>query len=406
MMTLIVEDTDQKYEKLKGCVLECCANATVTRAKDSAEALRSLISGRFDLMLLDVRLPMVFGLEPSDEASSSLLNDIRRKLDRRKWPTIIGTTQFEESFPKGDAVFAEFVSRVVLVSDSDPRWQRQIDTAIRVIMAKASSASLMHNSEAVDVAIVTALKTPEFEMILDAFGTTFTAIDVSETSERWLNYTLHLADGRQRKLVCACASEMGMCAMASLVTRLIIVSRPRALILTGIMGGNKERVGLGDLIISEETWDFRAGKISDDGFQPDVKSRPCDARLKRCFENTLTEHVLDEIWRSWPGEKPPSRTSLKSGATACSAAVIADASSFEEMERQKRKVVGVEMEALGCYDAAHQIGDLRPEVICVKSVCDLGDSQKNDKYQRYCAYLAAQAVKAVVSSPGFEGSSS
>ncbi|WP_438482568.1 phosphorylase family protein [Oleiharenicola lentus] len=398
MNVLIVEDSDAKYEKLENCVRDYCAPAKIDRAKDAGEGFRKLVGGEYHLMLLDVRLPMAQDTEPTDEASSQLLNEMRRKIVRQKWPTIIGTTQFTESFTNGDIVFGDFLSRVVLVSDTDGRWKQQIQMAIQSITAKVQSASLTHNCVKADVAIVTALKSPEFEMVTEAFGAPASVIKVQETSEHWLNYTVKTADGREMSVVCACANEMGMCAMASLVTRLVIVSHPKVLILAGIMGGNKERVSLGDLVISEDTWDFRSGKITEQGFQADVKTRACDMRLKRCFENILTETELDRIWRGWPGDKPSTRATLKAGATACSAAVIANDSSFEEMERQKRKVVGVEMEALGCYDAAYQLGELRPEVLSIKAVCDLGDGAKNDRYQRYCAYLAAQAVLSVIKS--------
>ena len=71
---------------------------------------------------------------------------------------------------------------------------------------------------------------------------------------------------------------------------------------------------------------------------------------------------------------------------------------FEELESQKRKVYGLEMEAFGCYDAARRLGDLAPEVVCLKSVCDFGDGEKNDKFQKYCAALSASVCMQIVRS--------
>jgi nucleoside phosphorylase len=72
---------------------------------------------------------------------------------------------------------------------------------------------------------------------------------------------------------------------------------------------------------------------------------------------------------------------------------VADGKTFSRLEdEQKRKVIGLEMEAFGLYDAVRRLGSIAPEVICVKAVCDFGDGAKNDKYQTYCAALSAAAA--------------
>jgi len=54
------------------------------------------------------------------------------------------------------------------------------------------------------------------------------------------------------------------------------------------------------------------------------------------------------------------------------------------------------MEAYGCYDAVHRLGDIAPKALCLKSVCDLGDRAKADKYQRYCSHVSAMIAAALI----------
>ena len=103
--------------------------------------------------------------------------------------------------------------------------------------------------------------------------------------------------------------------------------------------------------------------------------------------------MLDSIYDGWNGDKPRSRPSVKVAPSATGPAVIADSSIFEEIRRtQNRGTLAIEMEAYGVYCAARRSSRPRPIVFCAKAVCDYGSFLKDDKYQKYAAYVSAQVI--------------
>ena len=401
MKILVVEDIELKATTLAACVTQCDPEAKIVHVTNAVDAFDKVAGGEFNLVLLDVLLPMRVGAEPSEEGSVWFVREVHRKMAYADLPLIVGTTQHLESLAKVQETFREYLWSILYVADSDGRWRQQVSHAVRFAKANEVKTTLLNgDSASVDVAVVTALRMPEFEAVVNAMdgGDQFR---LEETNETWMRCEIQGEGGRTISVVAACADEMGMCAMGTLVTRLSIACRPKKLILAGIMGGNAARVGMSDLILVEETWDCRSGKITERGFEADTKSQRCSFKLSNAAKAIVTEQFLIDLWKSWNGDKPRGIPRLHAGAVACSPAVIADDKVFKELEEQKRKVFGVEMEAFGCFDAVHHLGDLAPGVVCVKSVCDLGDKEKGDIYQRYCAYLSASVAVRLIRDPRF-----
>jgi nucleoside phosphorylase len=400
MQILIVEDTDIKARRLAKCIKDLDPAIEVAHSPNAKEGIQRVLHGGIDVVLLDVLLPLDLTTDPSEDGSFWFLRELGRK-GIAKMPLVVGTTQHADSLARAQDIFRDYLWTIVFVTETDSRWQRQLAHVVRFSKSIESKFGLWTtSSEPVDTAIVTALRIPEFDQVVDALGGGDQLL-IRETNESWLRSGITLKSGRQSTTVAACADEMGMCSMAALVTRICIACRPKKLVLCGIAGGNAARVALTDLIAIEETWDCRAGKITETGLAPDVKVQRCSHKLANAVRTTVTDDFLMKCWKDWSGDKPKQLPSLHFGAVACSPAVVADGKSFAEFEDQKRKVLGVEMEAYGCYDAVHRLGDLAPAVISIKSVCDLGDNNKADRYQRYCAYLSARATVALVHSEVF-----
>lgn len=401
MKVLLIDDSDAKAETLATCIKECEADASIRRATSAADAFTMLLGGRFDLVLLDVLLPMRAASPPSEDASIWFVREVQRKANSADFPLIVGTTQYAESFAKVQETFRHHLWSVVLVTSEDSRWRAQISYAARFARSKQARASLSSALPGnVDVALVTALRIPEYEAVVSALGGGERLV-LQETGENWLRCDVDSGAGQVLTAVAATSDEMGMCAMATLVTRIVVTCRPKVVMLAGIMGGNAARVSISDLVLIEESWDWRAGKITERGFEPDVKVQRCSFKLANSLRASITEDVLSGLRQRWTAPKPRVIPQMYSGAVACSPSVVADCAVFAQMEAQKRKVYGVEMEAFGCYDAAHRLGDVAPAVIAVKSVCDLGDKGKSDEYHSYCAYLAAAACVAALKDARF-----
>ena len=398
MKVLIIEDSQVKAAALTRCVHECERGVEVIHATNARDGFQSISAQNVELCLLDVLLPLTMGDQPSEDGSLWFVREVQRKIAHL--PLIVGTTQYLDSLAKVEETFRDYLWSVIYVAESETRWRRQISYAVRFAGSAAVGAKLSTAAPGADAAIITALRIPEFEEVMDALGGG-DPLNVVETGENWVRRSLEIGGGRRVELLAACADEMGMCPMATLVTRLCIICKPKKLILTGIMGGNPARVGMSDLVLIEETWDCRAGKITERGFEADVKVQRCDFKLANAARSIVTDGLLLDLWKEWKGEKPHELPRLHVGSVACSPAVVANGEVFKELEAQKRKVLGVEMEAYGCYDGVHRLGDFAPRAICLKSVCDLGNKEKADKYQRYCSYLSAHVTMRLVKDDRF-----
>ncbi len=98
---------------------------------------------------------------------------------------------------------------------------------------------------------------------------------------------------------------------------------------------------------------------------------------------------MERIRTGWKGEKPQELKALV-GPVASGAAVLAWRPAMEEIAKQHRKLIGVEMETYGVFMAARVCSHPRPLAFSAKSICDFGDESKQDGYQRYAAFTSAQ----------------
>lgn len=375
--------------------------ASIQHASCASDGFRALAANGAHLVLLDVVLPLNLGETESEEGSIWFVHEVKRKCSSFPMPLVVGTTQFADSLSRVQEIFRNDLWSVILVSEEDPRWSAQIEQAVRFAESNAERLSFQGASAAnkVDVAVIAALRNPEFSELMSALGGG-EQVTLEETHESWVKCRVMTRNGKELSVLAASADEMGMTAMASLVTKVCISCRPQRIILVGIMAGNPERVALSDLIVVESTWNFEVGKLTEKGFQPDVRSISCSFNLANGVMAIISESFILDFWKSWHGhDRPQQIAKVHKGDVACSPYVVADGKTFSRLEdEQRRKVVGLEMEAFGLYDAVRRLGTLAPEVICVKSVCDFGDGAKNDKYQTYCAALSAAAAVEVIRS--------
>lgn len=68
--------------------------------------------------------------------------------------------------------------------------------------------------------------------------------------------------------------------------------------------------------------------------------------------------------------------------------MIDDATRVIEIQRNWRKLIGVEMETYRVYRACYESPDPKPRFVSFKSVCDFA-AEKSDDWQEYAAYTAA-----------------
>lgn len=148
---------------------------------------------------------------------------------------------------------------------------------------------------------------------------------------------------------------------------------------------------------------------------------PPDRQGQRVFlpdpRHVSAEHSLSEaLWSfgqnqeltrgiedNWPAKRPETRLSVKKGPIASGFAVVSNELIVKDIIQGNRKLIGLEMEAFGVYSACEYLPRPRPRYICVKSVCDFADGEKNDDFQDYAAYTSAEFICRAIATGVFEG---
>lgn len=397
MKVIIVDDVKGKVDALRTWIMECVPGCEVDVADCAHEGIKRIQDQHFDLVVLDVLLPFTSNGTPTAEAAIWFVEEVATQGKAVDVPLVIGATQYPDAKANVETAFGKYLWNVVVVEGKGGVWREELKRVLEYVGSNSDRIQIYSQGRRFDAAILTALRNPEFHAVVTALGGG-ERIVVAGTKENWVGCIVEDDSGIKHSVLIACAEEMGMSAMSALTTRVVLACRPKVMILAGIMGGNRAHVGLGDVIAIEETWDCRAGKLTGEGFEADVRTLPGSIGLRNAALGALPKAEMIAIAGAWKESDVSYLPLFRHGAVACSPAVLAYDNAFDDLSLQKRKVLGVEMEAFGCYCASAQLGDIAPSVIGLKSVCDLGDKKKSDVLQRWCAYLSAEASKRVLRS--------
>ena len=126
-------------------------------------------------------------------------------------------------------------------------------------------------------------------------------------------------------------------------------------------------------------------------FQPDPYPIGLNPRLRSILHKYHGPHpVFAEIRKRWKGATPVGRMNcLHVGPVGAADQVIDDATRVLEIQKNWRKLIGVEMETYGVYRAIHESPDPKPRAASFKAVCDFA-AEKSDSWQEYAAFVAAE----------------
>lgn len=396
MKFLIVEDDTDKLRR----VMQCLGDVGITPdqidvARDVIAAKKLLKDHVFDLLILDISLPDGPQNLPSKDAGVKLLDEILARDIYCQPREIIGLTAYDDVLNVAGARFKEDLWTVLRYESASDAWLEQIQRKIRYIqLARRNNATSSEHK--CFLGIVTALHAPELSAVLDLPWSW-------RRSERGNDPTIYYegsfqSRGETVKVVAASAPRMGMVASAVTATKLIESFRPRYLGMTGILAGIRSKCSIGDIIIADPTWDYGSGKQTIENDVPTFKPAPHQIALDSFLRSKLAQLVEDstiaaEIQRSWTrdGQKV---LKMHMGPVASGAVVLEDKSVTKAIQDfQHRKLIGIEMESYGVFAAALEATLPQPKAFVIKSVCDFGDTDKDDSSQAYAAFTSAQAMR-------------
>ena len=392
MRFLLVDDDQHKRE----AIVNFLASRGVEResivvAEHAAAARVKLSESSYDVLLLDVLLPSRAGARPAGEHSVELLRQIVEDGTSTAPQFIIGITADAQGTLDYTAEFKTLVTQVVHFNQGDGVWQQMLSVVLQ-LLKRQDQAKQTNNY---DVVVLNALRSPELDNLLKVWP-------VKLGSEKLLcRNILHstgtlVLDGTTKRVACAHLSQMGPIASAHAAATLLTEYRPRLIVMTGICGGFSKEVSIGDLVIADKSWDWQAGKWTEEGLlAPSVDPRDGAADLV-AYARTITEVVKLAHDRFTGYEKPAIAPKLVAGPMVTGSAVVASKDIQDVFKSQHRKMAGIDMECYGMYYAASNHAGAPVRTLCIKAVSDLADRAKVDDHQQYCSYISAAAMLEVV----------
>jgi nucleoside phosphorylase/CheY-like chemotaxis protein len=362
---------------------------------DSVSAKKKLRVYNFDLLILDVALPNRIEEEALVDGGARLLNEIYDRPGYNIPLNIIGITSFDDAFIGALSSFHERLHHILKYSETETDWEQILTSRVNHIIASKKNLTTVKSFESL-MCVLCALEQPELTALLSldwSWNQTNIPFDDS------IYYTGEITkDGNQHTIISAAASRMGMPATSALAMKMITTFLPKYIAMTGITAGIKGKTQHGDIVVADPAWDWGSGKwVSSDGSHTFLQA-PHQLSLSTSLRSKFKlfsrdKAVMSQIKSDWMGEAPSFELNLHVGPLASGASVLADGKTIEEIQKQHRQTLGVEMETYGLYVAAEEAPLPKPQFFSIKSVVDFGDGEKDDKYHKYAAFTSARALK-------------
>jgi len=397
MKILIVDDERTRYKKLIQSLLNNMglSREDVDYAVCTEDAKKKLAVIEYDLLILDLLIPLWLEDEPSEKHSEDLLNELNCDDEYKKPKKIVGITAEKDTVSETIKQFENQTWQVIRYEPSCTNWITKIENCVRYLQSTNESQKLEFNY---DLAIICALDDPELSEILKL---NWSWSEPKPIDDNTFIYEGSVTVNNKALKVCAAhASRMGMVATANKTSSIINALRPKMIVMTGICGGIKSNTNFGDVIFAECVWDYQSGKIKgkngSSSFEVSPHQLTASTDIRSKFELLKADKSLLPQLTNDFGEHVNANPRLLLGPVATGAAVIADPEYVQTIIQQQRKVLGIEMEIYGLYSAVENASNPKPKVFAIKSVCDFADVEKDDDYQKYCSYLSANVLRVFI----------
>ncbi len=394
---IVVEDNPNKKEKIQKLIESSIdiPKSNIEYASDVKSAKRLIYKKSYDFMILDLVLPLDSDDEPSPENGISFLNDIHSSPQIKPITHIVGLTEFSEHLEKFRVNFENFVWQLIDYKAEEVDWQEKLKNLLFHLIKVRSEFLQRDNLDYdYDIAIITALHDPELTQVLALDGN-WEEFKFGNDATRYYRGVFK-NENKSFKIVATSSPQMGMVASSTLCMKLIHNFRPKYIFMPGIAAGVKGEVNYGDILVADQTYDGTSGKIitkesGEKGFSPNPTPLSLDADLKekvRTYESKT--RYFFELKEKWQGNKPETDLKIKVGPVVSVPYVIQNADELINLKDHQRKLIGLEMEIFGVFYSANNGFNPKPKPMAIKSVCDFGDKEKADNYQKYAAFTSAQ----------------
>jgi nucleoside phosphorylase len=397
MRVLLVEDSDGKAKQVDRVLRSAveARNLVIDRARSVISATRLLDQHAYDLLILDLLLPVRDEEDPSEAGGKQVLSEILTGEVSYRPSHIIGLTAYEGTAAVIQGEAQKSLVHIVIYREGDDAWRVALEAKAKYVSERLSVSVPLESGFKTDICIITSSSAVELRQVTAQPGFRVGEYNRQDCldyfSGEWIR-----SDGRKLSVIACAAPAMGMTAAAITACKLITRWAPKFLVMTGIAASTKKDLKFGDILVAQTAFDYGSGKIVEieegRAFTPSHHQLHIDAALAPILQRWDRDQLkTDEIRRAWHS---PERNCPKIvlGVIATGAAVVQSPDLVREILKTSRKVVGLDMESYGVFHSTTIGPEPRPRVLVAKSISDFADHRKNDKWQEYAAFTSARFV--------------
>lgn len=395
---------------------------TIDHAKDILEATESFTKNYYDVVILDLKLPLSSGNgdDCNVDNSKGFYSHVL-KSDKKPF-LIVGLTSLKpEEYVNIFETHSTF--NIETFSAGSDVWFKNIVSRIEFVAgARQALSTVMANNFNFDVIILVARENNEFDPIVD----TVDWLGDFHTENPLVGHRKN-AFGRVRigskilDIGIICLGEMGLSITSAITTQLVHIFRPRYFAMLGMCCGFKDegyaKTKLGDVIIARQTanWDegMYDGQYGTEVDEPFFVNRTKEKSPSSEFEADI-DRVLESQWGDISENikdyylSPEARkfTDQVDGFDAnpeihfnlllSGSSVINSVSKISEIRKRFSTSVGLEMESHSIYVATNALTGIRPKSVVIKGVADYGDGTKTKAVQKVASVASYKVLKAIL----------
>ncbi|WAJ27849.1 phosphorylase family protein [Antarcticirhabdus aurantiaca] len=371
---LLVEDSAVKRERIREFIDQSFPRgATIDERTNFASARKAIFERRYDLIIVDILLPRRDDEGEPQDVSADLL-EVLLDSAYNKSTSAVAVTQYKSLAENDQKAFAAAGIVVVHYEIDRDNWK----IALNVIFQRLKVGYQF------DFLVFCAL-----EKEREAFRASQCRIGELEQIEGF--DCLHISINDYNGL-CIKLPRMGIVDSAAVAASAIARFSPEVVAVSGICAGFKDETSVGSLLIADTCWEHQSGKWKGDEFKMEHYQSNLGNRIRTMLSQFVEQggSFLDEK-RNLISEDNVINQPVKLVPFVTGSAVIASSEKIEEIKRQHRKLAGLDMEMYGVYRAC-EISSPAPEFFGAKTVVDLADEAKGDKYHVYGSVLSARFV--------------
>jgi nucleoside phosphorylase len=396
MRVLVIHDREDIANELLRLTVTNVKGCLVEKASDVFGARDRLKTTLYDLVVIDLTLPIKQGQGEATLANAQfVLEEIFGGGDLQHPGDVLGISITPELL---DVVSNTIGGHLMacIQEDSDGRWREKYASKLHYLMESRRARQLaIASSYDYDVAVITALD-EEARPFHDIFQP-----DPIREFRNAREFSFNDRKGTVRRGVLFAVGASGQAATASATQAVLNHFRPKLFLMTGFCGGVEGRVSKGDLIAfsSSTPWDIGKWEQNSDGSNSRFRHRPNALNVEErgvaeivramvAAEEAHSDELLGAVLKSSKGAIQDWKLRFKPAGSG--SAVVTSLEKLSEIIDVNEDVRAIDMESFGFYHACRNTNVVRPDFLCVKSVADYCNGQKDNTLHNACSLISAR----------------